>query len=299
MAATSKRSRKIGIAMAATAVVAIVAHFGAETLHLPWLRETALLVILAEILAFVALERYQVFEPMHDAVGDLQARFSRFESFREELSASGGVTIQASSHQYYVEITRALREALGADPGGPQILRFASLGLRWEGVISAGREETEEARARLEWLEASRAFNLGAGAAPKSPWARLWSVRYLFAVADWKDFEAIQLEPLRNIPEQAPRNATIKLIVHSLGAALSPTIIGERDSFLKFEDPSSPLVHWSIRFRGAAPAALFTRWFDELWQMPEAYTVYTRDGLSQQGLEQVRQRLAAALSRQA
>jgi hypothetical protein len=279
--------------MAIIAIAAILAHFGAETLQMPWLREVAVLVILAEILVFVALERYQVFEPMRATMDDLQARFTRFESFREELSASGGVSIQPSPRQYYWEAARALREAVAADPGGPQILRQAFLGLRWEGVAGAAREETEEARARLEWLEAYRAFVLEAGAASKGPWAHLWSVRNLFAVADLKDFEAIQGGPFRYVHERTPRNMTVKIIVHSIGAALSPTIIGERDSFLKFEDPSSPLVHWSIRFRGATAAALFTRWFDELWQMPEAYTVYTRDGTNQQGHEQVRKRLEA------
>jgi len=146
-AVASTRSRKIGIAMAAIAVVAIVAHFGAESLHLPWLREVAVLIILAEILVFVGLERYPVFEPMGEAMDDLQARFTRVDSFREELSASGGVSIQPSPHQYYWEAARALREALAADPGGPQILRQAFLGLRWEGVAGAAREETEEARA--------------------------------------------------------------------------------------------------------------------------------------------------------
>ncbi len=299
MAATSKRSRKIGIAMAAIAIVAIVAHFGAETLHLPWLRETALLVILAEILAFVALERYQVFEPMQETVEGVQAQLSQFQKFREELAASGHVTVQASPHEFYREAERAHREALSADPGGPQIVRVAVFGLHWQQVGVAGAGDSEEAKARREFLDALRAFWLVPSSTAMGPWGQRWSARFLFAVGDIRSSEALlETGLLGDLARRAPRNAVMKLMVTDSSAALSPTIIGERDAFLTFQDPSSPLVHWSIRFRGPQYATLFARWFDELWQMPDAYTVYTRDGLNQQGLEQVRQRLAAALSRQ-
>ncbi|MGH7865063.1 MAG: hypothetical protein ACREQB_08740 [Candidatus Binataceae bacterium] len=281
--------------MAVVAIVAIVAHFGAETLHLPWLRETALLVILAEILAFVALERYQVFEPMQETVQDVQAQLSQFQKFREELAASGHVTVQPSPHEHLREAARALRESSSADPGGAHIIRHTAFGLRWHHVSAASAEDSEEAKARGEYLDAFGAFFLAPGSTSMSPWVHRWSVRFLFAVGDIESYQAMLLEtgPVGMFARRALHNGVIKLMVTNSSAALSPLIIGERDVFLKFEDPSSPLVHWSIRFRGPQYAALFSRWFDELWQLPEAYTVYARDGINQQGLEQVRQKLAA------
>jgi hypothetical protein len=184
---------------------------------------------------------------------------------------------------------------LSSDPGGPQIVRVAAFALRWQQVGVAGAGDSEEAKARREFLDALRAFWHVPSSTSMGPWGHRWSARFLFAVGDIKSSEAL-LEAggmLGDLARGAPRNAVMKLMVTDLSAALSPTIIGERDTFLTFQDPSSPLVHWSIRFRGAQYATLFARWFDELWQMPEAYTVYTRDGLNQQGLEQVRQKLAA------
>jgi hypothetical protein len=302
----ARRRRLVVIGAGVITTLAVAAAFGSEYLRIAWIRPLAEVVILAELVGLVVLERHQIFEPVQERVNDLHAslparfsalhanldaRFSRLEQLHEELRSTGLVTVQSSEREAYRELAGGLREALAADPGGPQILRHSRLGGQWKYITEMLGEESDDGRAFREFLAAMQLFFLRRAEAPSTPWGHLWSVRQLFVVSgltDWEDFKAV---PVGIFAAAKPLNLVIKALVRPSEAALSPTIVGESDAHLRFGDPSSPLPHWALRFRGTQYAALFSRWYDELWQLPDAFTVYGPNGLNEQEIERVRQKL--------
>ncbi len=311
MAEISKRGRLIGLLMALIAVAAIAAHFGAERLHLAWLQPAAELVILVEILGFIVLERYEVFEPVHESMREfhrsmqgIDARLSQLEQLVRALGAAGEVTPHPSTADMYRAAASALRRALVTDPGGPQIVRTARLSGNWRPPHDR-HYNPGDFEAISEWVSAIHAFEVAPGDSNKSPWAHLWSKRMLFAVGDMASFEAFlarlpgdDAQPISGlglVSNPKVLNVTMKVIVQPMSeAALSPlTIVGEREAIVSFEDPSLPYPHWGISYRGPQYAPLFARWFDEIWQSPASYTVFSRDGVHKQELDRIRLRLEA------
>jgi hypothetical protein len=70
-----RRKRMITIAAGVITVIAIVLGLAGDVLGLPWhwMRPAAELLMLAELVALVVLERHQPFEPVHETVGDAHA----------------------------------------------------------------------------------------------------------------------------------------------------------------------------------------------------------------------------------
>src|SRR5271155_2594806 len=72
----ARRNRIIAVAAGAITVVAIVLGFAGDVLGLQWhwMRPAAELLLLAELVVLVVLERHQLFEPVHEKVGGIEAR---------------------------------------------------------------------------------------------------------------------------------------------------------------------------------------------------------------------------------
>jgi len=308
----SKRSRVIAFAMGIVAMVAILAHFGSDRLAMPWLREAAEVVILAEILGFIVLERFELFEPVHESILELHnsiraidGRLTQLEQLSRILAAAGDVSPQPTTADMYRSAARTMREALSSDPKGPQILRTARLSGRWRPPADH-HYNPQDLEAIREFVTALQAYEVVPGGANAHPWAHLWSKRVLLAVGDVASLEALSMRlplgqaaarrDLAIVSDEKVLNVTVKVLIHSQAqASLSPlVIIGEREAVLSFEDPSLPYPHWGVSFHGDRYASLFARWFDEIWQSPEAFTVYSRDGIHQEQLRQIRTALEAA-----
>lgn len=286
--AASIRGRKIGIAMAAIAIAAIVAHFGAESLHLPWLREAAVLIILAEILVFVALERYQVFEPMGEAIAEVRGRLESLEQIRSELAASGyalAASDAPSTHQGLVDL---LEEALAKKPATPQMLRVALLGGRYVDATSVASAAPQY----VAVVTGIRAFSDTLENRARRPWVASWSVRTLVAIGDERSLEGLRAM-LASAAKAGHTNQTIKLLPRpGTQAAIAPVVVGDQAVALGLEENSLAYPHWGVLFRGQQYAALFARWFDELWQDPEVITVFTRGTADDAAFERVCKRVA-------
>src|SRR5271155_1388458 len=93
----ARRNRIIAVAAGAITVVAIVLGFAGDFLGLPWhwMRPAAELLLLAELVGLVVLERHQLFEPVHEGVGALrndvgtiQTGVSTMQIRLEEMHAS-------------------------------------------------------------------------------------------------------------------------------------------------------------------------------------------------------------------
>ena len=72
-----QRNRIIALAAGIITVTAIVLSFASGYLGLGWqrLRPAAELLLLAELVGLIVLERHQLFEPVHEAVGEMRGRF--------------------------------------------------------------------------------------------------------------------------------------------------------------------------------------------------------------------------------
>ena len=72
---TARRNRIIAIVAGTVTITAIIVAFAAEYFELPWkwLRPIAELLLLAELVGLVVLERHQLFEPVHETVGQTHA----------------------------------------------------------------------------------------------------------------------------------------------------------------------------------------------------------------------------------
>src|SRR5713101_1777832 len=112
--AHARRNRMIAIAAGAITVTAIVVAFAAEYFELPWkwLRPGVELLLLAELVGLVVLERHQLFEPVHERVEDI---YATLEKLTQQISASGQTTVFRNSRELVEGLTRTTRLALGRD----------------------------------------------------------------------------------------------------------------------------------------------------------------------------------------
>jgi hypothetical protein len=75
---------------------------------------------------------------------------------------------------------------------------------------------------------------------------------------------------------------------------IAPTLISDRDVFLGYGDETTP-HRWGLALRGGTYAALCARWFDDRWAaIPDRYLIYSRNGLNEKALDQIRLELEAA-----
>src|SRR5579864_7376620 len=76
-----RRNRLIATVAGAITVIAIVLGFAGDFLGLPWhwMRPAAELLLLAELVGLVVLERHQLFEPVEEQVTDIHARVEHIQ----------------------------------------------------------------------------------------------------------------------------------------------------------------------------------------------------------------------------
>src|SRR5271168_5048435 len=141
----ARRNRLIAMAAGAFTVIAIVLGFAGDVLGLPWhwMRPAAELLLLAELVGLVVLERHQLFEPVHEKIGGMEAQLaevretlatanlqkmgSAIELMSESMKASGQTTLYASPPELLRGLARAAREALAREQPAPQIFYFTRL----------------------------------------------------------------------------------------------------------------------------------------------------------------------------
>src|SRR6266567_6558269 len=127
----ARRNWIIAVVAGTITITAIVVAFAAEYLHAPWpwLRPAVELLLLAELVGLVVIERRQLFEPVDDKVSAMGKQLTdmgvTLGLVAERLSASGQLTLCAS-HPAVIDIAaRVAREALAREQEAPQILRVA------------------------------------------------------------------------------------------------------------------------------------------------------------------------------
>jgi hypothetical protein len=179
----SKRNRLIAIVAGVITVTAIVLALASGYLGLTWLwlRPAAELLLLAELVGLIVLERHQLFEPVHETVGGIYTRVEEIHAMMtENARSSGQVTAGASTPEVYRTMTRVAREALARDQQAPQILRLGRLAGRL-GRFSNEQEDPDLAAEFREWLNTISAYFMTPGSPPDAR-ARRWSLRQIFAM---------------------------------------------------------------------------------------------------------------------
>ncbi len=295
-ASRHKRNRIIAIVAGSITVVAIVLGFAGDFLGLGWrwMRPAAELLLLAELVALVVIERHQLFEPVHEHVSDIREVLSKVDLaemqatlgfIREQISAAGQVTFCVSAAEVLRALTRSAREAFARDQQEPQILRICAL---------SGRVFVQQ-RWGLSDEIGSMAQSVLAYGLPKDSSAdsraRRWSVRILAAMASLETFEAWYERVGRAWQDCV--NIEVKILPRmKVEAILSPQMITDRDVIMSLDDASG-VYNWGVLFQGRQYAAAFSRWFDDLWSnVPDTYQLYSRAGFNQRGFEQIKARLA-------
>jgi ABC-type transport system involved in cytochrome c biogenesis permease subunit len=96
--APARRNRIIAIVASIVTITAIVVAFAAEYFELPWkwLRPSAELLLLAELVGLVVLERHQLFEPVSEHVSGMQAHVAEMREamMSANLPAMGATLTQ-------------------------------------------------------------------------------------------------------------------------------------------------------------------------------------------------------------
>jgi hypothetical protein len=188
------RNRIIAITAGLITVLAVVLSFASGYLGLgwQWLRPAAELLLLAELVGLIVLERHQLFEPVHEKVGGIEAQVAAIGEtlsraglsdiraslghLMEQMEASGQVSLCATPPDVLQTITRVAREALAHDQRSPQILRSAYL---------SGRMFAEQQWSLADHLR--DAFDVVSGymllsTSPPDARARRWSIRMLMVI---------------------------------------------------------------------------------------------------------------------
>ena len=291
-----RRARPVAVAAGAITIVAIVLAFASGYLgqQWNWLRPAGELLLLAELVGLVVLERHQLFEPVHERVTGIEAHVANISETLGELSnqlgAAGQVSASISPRETLQLRTRLLREALMRDQEGPQILRSA--------LLSGGGVVLQDSRELGDELQAFYAtiseFQLLPGS-PANARGHRWSQRLIFAWSTIDTFEKSVQLLTRMFAGAEVLNAEIKILVRVRPEALvSPNIITDRAVFLAYSDEAASF-RWGLALQGAQYVTLFTRWFDDRWfAIPDSYLIYSRNGLNQKALDRIRKELEAA-----
>jgi hypothetical protein len=291
-----RRNRIIAIIAGAITVTAVVASFASGYLGLgwQWLRPAAELLLLAELVGLIVLERHQLFEPVNAKVDDIKADTSDLRAMlrtvAQQISAAGQVTVAVGPRETLQLRTRLVREALARDQEGPQILRSALLSGGGV-VLQDSRELGDELQAFYRTVSE---FQLLPGS-PANARGHRWSQRLIFAWSTMDNFErGVQLLTSM-FAEAEVLNAEIKILVRLRPEALlSPNMITDRAVFLAYSDEAAPF-RWGLALQGQQYVTLFTRWFDDRWSaIPDSYLIYSRSGLNQKAVDRIRNGLEAA-----
>jgi hypothetical protein len=292
----ARRNRIIAIAAGAITVIAIVLGFAGDFLGMPWhwMRPAAELLLLAELVGLVVLERHQLFEPVHEKVSGMEAHIADMRTtlglLTQQLGAAGQMTVYPNSNELLRAMVRTAHEAFSREQQTPQVFRVARLmGRAYQGT----RNDPEFQAAVESWLEAVRGVTVRAGSRADSP-TRWWSIRIAMAVGSVETLNLLERELRRN-EELKTLNFEWKIFVKTqTEATLSPNLITDRETVLVFDEPNVT-YRWGIQFQGRQTSTLFARWFDDLWaNIPDSQLVYSRNGLNQTALDLIRKELEAA-----
>lgn len=286
------RNQVIAIGAGTITVIAIVVAFAAEYLDLPWkwLRPAAELLLLAELVGLIVLERHQLFEPVHQTVGGMNTLVHEMHAMMTEAARSSGqVSVCASTPEVFATGIRILREAIARDQSAPQVLRSARL----SGRLRA--EEDPDLLTEYSAMVAAVSAFYVTPSIPSDARSRHWWLRVIFNVVSVSDFDDLLEQFLRRQLLEKTSNAEAKILTRpKIEGTLAPLFITDRDVLLTFDDAASAF-RWGVRFQGLQYRTLVERWFDDLWaSIPDSYLVHSRRGFEEGTIERIREELKAA-----
>jgi len=302
---SARRNRMIAIAAGAITFTAIVLAFASAYLGLQWLwlRPAAELLLLAELVGLIILERHQLFEPVSSKVDEMGADVKavqtglvrigdEFRQLTQRLDESGQISFLPDPSEATRAMTRALREALAREQTSPQILRWVRLAAYLGPSVNL--ELTSELRELVTGFVAFQRYP----DTPSDARSRAWTARNILTFTNSK---SLNLWREKNLPlfmeEGSPLNTEGKLFVRARAhaeAILTPNLVTDRDVIVTLEDDNAN-HRWGFRFQGRQYVEIFARWFDELWaSIPDSNLFISRNGLNEKALDRIRQELEAA-----
>ena len=95
------------------------------------MRPAAELLLLAELVGLIVLERHQLFEPVHERISDIDAKLNVLSTelglLGLRLDSSAQTAFYASPRLIVQAGTRVLRDELAREQEAPQVRRLARL----------------------------------------------------------------------------------------------------------------------------------------------------------------------------
>jgi hypothetical protein len=290
---SARRNRTIAIAAGAITVTAIVVAFAAEYLNLPWkwLRPGVELLLLAELVGLVVLERHQLFEPVSERVAGIEAGMTdvraTLNELKLQLGTAGQITVAVGVRESLQLRTRLLREAAARDAEGPRIIRVALLS--GASLLQDMRELGDELQ---EFERVMSEFYLEPGS-PMSSKGHRWSVR---TIMTWTSMDGFTtgIEYIRSrIADRRALNIEWKFLVRPRAEALISPTVTDNAVFLGYGDEAS-VYRWGLALQGRQYVTLFAGWFDDRWAaIPDRYLTYSRGGLNQKAIEMIKREIEA------
>jgi hypothetical protein len=89
-------------------------------------------------------------------------------------------------------------------------------------------------------------------------------------------------------------NVEVKILVRARPEAmLSPAQITDRDVFVTYDNEMGR-YRWGLSLQGRQYVTLCAQWFDDCWSsIPDSYLIYSRSGLNQKAVDQIKRELEA------
>lgn len=153
-------------------------------------------------------------------------------------------------------------------------------------IHGAGRRRTDDRR-----NDTLKEFDEAMTACIRSTGSDGWKVRSVFGVASVERLDLI-LNRLRTL-EDAQRYEVKAFVMASMVDPLSPLVVGESFTTIAEDDKRNYRAGGGVVLRGRAAAAMFSSYFDELWNKSE-YLIRPASGLDEAKVDELRARLAAA-----
>lgn len=129
----ARRNRIIAIAAGTITVVAIVLVFASGYLGQQWLwlRPAGELLLLAELVGLIVLERHQLFEPVSEKVATMETGIEELRSMLarmdQKMDPAGQLTVTVGVRETARLRARLFMDAVSRDHDGPEVMRNASL----------------------------------------------------------------------------------------------------------------------------------------------------------------------------
>jgi hypothetical protein len=222
-------------------------------------------VLLEEVIIYLAVERYTLFEPAAEGIGEIGRRLSGVQAL-----------YHSTQGETYAAIVAAIEEVAKGPEDKRRILLAALYGSRQK--RPDGKTDQDPAVVAFD-RRLRRAVT-----------RERFTIKELFNITNLSRLERILgvLEQREDAPDSEAKAFSLP---HAL-PLLSPLVIGDH-FFLSLEDPKLTRVGASIHLRGPEYETFAEHYFEDLWEDDRGGYLRRATGMDREGIEDLRKAIVA------